>query len=236
MPEVLSTWAVVVAGGSGERLGADRAKAYVRFGERALLAASLELFEQHEAIDGIVCVVPEGYEERTTLLADDLALSKLAAAVAGGPTRALSVGIGLAELPDRASFVLVHDAARPLASAELVDRVLDGLAGGADGVVPGLPVTDTVKRVDCGRVVETVDRRGLVGVQTPQGFVLRVLRDAYARLDDDAIARATDCSSILELAGGGGRIVWVDGERDNLKVTTPHDLDRARALLAARPT
>jgi 2-C-methyl-D-erythritol 4-phosphate cytidylyltransferase len=234
VPEVLSTWAVVVAGGAGERLGADRAKAYVRFGERTLLAASLELFEHHDAIDGIVCVVPEGYEERTTLLADDLALSKLAAAVVGGPTRARSVALGIAEVPDRASFVLVHDAARPLASPELIDRVLDGLAGGADGVVPGLPVVDTLKRVEGGRIVDTVERGGLVGVQTPQGFVLEVLRDAYQRLDDEAIDRATDCSSIVELAGGGGRIVWVAGERDNLKVTTQHDLERARALLAAR--
>jgi 2-C-methyl-D-erythritol 4-phosphate cytidylyltransferase len=234
VPEVLSTWAVIVAGGSGDRLGADRPKAYVRFGGRTLLAASLELFERHDAIDGIVCVVPAGFEERTTLLADDLALSKLAAAVAGGSTRARSVRNGLEEVPYRATFVLVHDAARPLASPQLIDRVLDALANGAVGVVPGLPLTDTVKRIEDGRVVGTVDRTGLVGVQTPQGFVVTALRAAYDGLDDDAIARATDCASIIELAGGGP-VVWVEGERDNLKVTTPDDLERARALRAARP-
>ena len=234
MPEALSTWAVVVAGGSGERLGADRPKAFVRFGRRTLLAASLGLFEDHEAIDGIVCVVPEGFEERTTLLAEDLGLSKLAAAVVGGPTRAASVRCGLAEVPDRAHFVLVHDAARPLATTGLIDRVLDGLAEGADGVVPGLPVLDTVKRVDAeGRILATVERQGLVGVQTPQGFVRRVLLEAYSGLDVIALEGATDCASVLELAGRGG-VVCVAGDPENLKVTTTADLERARALHAGR--
>lgn len=231
---VLSTWAVVVAGGAGRRLGADRPKAYVRLGEGTLLAASLELFEEHEAIDGMVCVVPDGYEEQTTLLADDIGLTKLAAAVVGGPTRAESVAAGLAELPDRAHFVLVHDAARPLASPELIDRVLEGLAGGAEGVIPGLPVTDTVKRVEPGGgIVETVDRASLVAVQTPQGFVLSVLREAHRRLDGPGRVAATDCASVVERAGLG-RIVWVPGERDNLKVTTAEDLRRARELASAR--
>ena len=151
----LPVWAVVVAAGSGERLGADRPKAYVRFAGRTLLAASLEMFEEHPAVDGIVVVVPEGWEERTSLLADDLCAGKIAAAVAGGATRAESVREGLEALPDSAAFVLVHDAARPLAPPDLVDRVLRGLAAGADGVVPALPLTDTVKRVDGERVLET---------------------------------------------------------------------------------
>lgn len=235
MPEALSTWAIVVAGGSGERLGADRPKAFVRFGDAPLLAASLLLFEEHDGIDGIVCVVPDGFEERTTLLAEDLALSKLAAAVVGGPSRAESVRNGLAEVPDRADFVLVHDAARPLATPELIDRVLDGLAGGADGAIPSLPVTDTVKRIEPGGlIVETVERSELVVVQTPQGFAVGALRNAYARLDPASIASATDCSSILELTNATPRVVCVEGERDNIKVTDAGDLARARELAKAR--
>ena len=114
--ESLPVWAVVVAAGSGERLGADRPKAFVRFGGRTLLAASLEMLEEHPAIDGIVVVVPEGWEERTSLLADDLCAGKIAAAVAGGATRAESVRQrARRRCPTARRFVLVHDAARPLA-------------------------------------------------------------------------------------------------------------------------
>jgi 2-C-methyl-D-erythritol 4-phosphate cytidylyltransferase len=99
----LPVWAVVVAAGSGERLGADRPKAFVRLGSRTLLAASLETLEEHPGIDGIVCVVPEGWEERTSLLVDDLCAGKIAAAVAGGRTRSESVARGLDEVPRRRS-------------------------------------------------------------------------------------------------------------------------------------
>jgi 2-C-methyl-D-erythritol 4-phosphate cytidylyltransferase len=228
----LPVWAVVVAAGSGERLGADRPKAYVRFAGRTLLAASLEVLEEHPAVDGIVVVVPEGWEERTSLLADDLCAGKIAAAVAGGATRAESVREGLEALPDSAAFVLVHDAARPLVSPDLVDRVLRGLAGGADGVVPALPLTDTVKRVDGERVLETVDRSALVAVQTPQGFPVARLREAIERAGGD-LGAATDCASLVERAGG--RVVHVEGDPENLKVTTKDDLRRAERLLADRP-
>jgi 2-C-methyl-D-erythritol 4-phosphate cytidylyltransferase len=227
----LPAWGLVVAAGSGERLGSDRPKAFVRLGERTLLAASLEVFEEHPGIDGVVCVVPAGWEERTTLLVDDLCAGKIAAAVTGGPTRAESVARGLDEVPDSAAFVLVHDAARPLVSGELIDRVLQGLAGGADGVVPALPLTDTVKRVRDGAVAETLDRSELVAVQTPQGFPADVLRRAIAAAGGE-LAGATDCASLVERAGG--RVVCVEGDALNLKVTTRDDLRRCEQVLAWR--
>src|SRR6202012_433383 len=112
-----------------------------------LLAHSIELFENHPAVDRMVLVVPADWQEPTTLFADDLGAGKVAAAVAGGATRAHSVAAGLAELPPVAELVLVHDAARPLADVALVDRVLAGMQD-ADGCIPVLPVTDTVKRVE----------------------------------------------------------------------------------------
>lgn len=222
------TWAVVVAAGSGERLGGDRPKAFARFAGRTLLAASLETLESHDGVDGIVVVVPEGWEERASLLADDLCATKIAAAVAGGDTRADSVAAGLDALPETATEVLVHDAARPLLSHALCDRVLGALRAGADGVVPGLTPTDTVKRVDGdGSVLETLDRAVLRAVQTPQGFRSEILRRALA---GDRTG-ATDCATLVERAGG--RVVVVAGDPDNLKVTTPEDLARAEALYEA---
>jgi len=118
----------------------------------------------------------------------------------------------------------VHDAARPFATPELVSRVLEAL-GQADGAVPGVPVTDTVKRVSGGFVAETPDRSQLVAVQTPQGFRGDVLRRAYAQ-PAEVLAGATDCASLVEATGG--RVVVVDGDPGNLKVTTPDDLAEAR--------
>lgn len=133
---------------------------------------------------------------------------------------------GLDEVPEGVDVVLVHDAARPLAHPGLFTKVLDALAGGADGAVVAVPVADTLKRVgDDGTVGETVDRQGLWAVQTPQGFRLDVLRAAHA-----GDPEATDDSSLVEAAGG--RVVVVLGDRRNLKVTDPADLDLLEALVS----
>jgi 2-C-methyl-D-erythritol 4-phosphate cytidylyltransferase len=170
-------------------------------------------------------VVPEEYEERASLLADDLCATKIAAAVPGGATRPASVAAGLACVPDSAEFVLVHDAARPLAPPEVVDRVVAALRAGAEGAVPALPMADTVKRVGAdGSVAETLDRGALRAVQTPQGFPARVLRDALAAHAGDA----TDCASMVEQMGRP--VVCVEGDERAFKVTTPADLARAGQL------
>jgi 2-C-methyl-D-erythritol 4-phosphate cytidylyltransferase len=217
------TWAIIVGAGVGDRLGADRPKAFVRFRGRTLLAASVAAFDDHEGIDGIVCVVPAGYEDRASLVVDDLLADKVSSAVAGGPTRAGSVAEGLTAVPQSARFVLVHDAARPLVTSGVIDRVLAGLAAGADAVIPGVPLVDTVKRVERGVVVETLRRDELVAVQTPQGFPRAVLAEALATDLDGA----TDCASLVERTGRA--VTVVEGDPVNSKITTPDDLARAEA-------
>jgi len=223
LADLLTSWAIVVGAGDGRRLGGDRPKAFVGLGDEVMLAHSVRMLDDHPAVDGIVLVVPEGWEEPATLLADELVAGKVAAAVAGGSSRAASVAAGLAAVPDDADLILVHDAARPFAKSQLVSRVLEAL-GQADGAVPGVPLTDTVKRVHAGVVVETPDRSQLVAVQTPQGFRADVLRRAHAQADK--LAAATDCASLVEATGG--RVAVVEGDPANLKVTTPDDLAEAR--------
>jgi 2-C-methyl-D-erythritol 4-phosphate cytidylyltransferase len=221
-------WAVVVAAGAGDRLAADRPKAFVRLGGRTMLAWSLAMLDDHDLIDGIVMVVPADYEERASLLADDLCATKIAAAVPGGATRPDSVAAGVACVPDGAEFVLVHDAARPLTPPEVVDRVVAALRSGAEGAVPALAMADTVKRVrPDGAVAETLERSALRAVQTPQGFPAAILRDALAAHTRDP----TDCASMVEALGR--IVVCVEGDERAFKVTTRGDLARAQQLAGA---
>ena len=222
----MSTWAVIVAAGSGDRLAADRPKAFARLGERPLLAESLERLDRSEWIDGIVVACPEGWEEPAILLAEELGASKVAQAVTGGASRAGSVRNGVDEVPPDAVALVVHDAARPLLAEDVISRVLEPLGEGWDGAVPALPVADTIKRVEGAAVTETLAREGLMAAQTPQAFVADVLRAALAGDVDGA----SDCASLVEAAGG--RVKVVDGDPRLLKVTTPQDLLVVEALLA----
>jgi len=223
---VSSTWAVVVAAGRGDRLRLDRPKAFAKLGGRPLLAESLERLEGSDWVDSIVVVAPEEWEEPSILLAEEIGAGKVTACVAGGATRAESVRAGVAEIDSEALVVLVHDAARPLLVAEVVERVLAPLGEGWDGAVPALPVTDTLKRAaDDGTVLETVDRTGLHAIQTPQAFLAAVLREA---LTGD-LADASDCAALVERRGG--RVRLVEGDRRLLKVTTQADLDFVENLL-----
>ena len=226
MADAVAVWAVVVAAGSGERLGADHPKAFVRFGDNPLIAASVAALDDHPAIEGIVLVVPAGWEERATFMVDDIGAGKASIAIPGGATRSDSVAAGVAEVPADAAIILVHDAARPLIPADLIDRVLGGFADGADGVIPALSIDDTVKRVDtAGRVVDTLDRSELRTVQTPQAFLADVLRRAVAAPDRGT---GTDCASLVERAGG--TVATVLGDPRAMKITTRGDLERAEEL------
>ncbi len=225
----LETWAIVLGAGSGDRLGADRPKAFVKFAGASLIAAPLEAFELHPGIDGIIVAIPEGFEEHIGLIADDIGAAKVASAVAGGASRAESVAIALDALPDSAEFVLVHDGARPIVDHTLIDRVVAALATGVDGVVPGLPVVETIKRLaPDGSIVETLVRSELRTVQTPQGFPVAVLREAVRRAGS-RLPEATDCATLVEWADG--RVVCVDGDPRNLKVTHAGDVARAEELI-----
>jgi 2-C-methyl-D-erythritol 4-phosphate cytidylyltransferase len=214
----MSVWAVIVAAGRGERLGLDRPKAFAKLNGRPLLAESLERLEWSDWVDSIVVVAPPDWEEPVILLAEELGCSKVVAAVPGGDSRAASVRAGLAEVPDDAAVVLVHDAARPLLAEDVIERLLTALNEGWDGVVPALPISDTVKRVDGDQIAGTVDRDELVVVQTPQAFVWPVLRAAAASGED-----ATDCASLVE--SHGGRIKVVLGDPRLVKITDQADLE-----------
>ena len=222
----MSVWAIVAAAGTGDRLGADRPKAFVRLGEQPLLGHSIERLDRSDWIEGIVVVAPPGWEEPAILLAEELGASKASTCVTGGATRAQSVRLGLAEVPAEAAVVLVHDAARPLLPAAVIARVLAPPSAGWDGAVPGLPVADTVKRVDGDRIVATVLREQLAAVQTPQAFVAAVLREAV-----EAGGEAGDCAALVEARGG--RVTVVPGDRRLLKVTTAEDLELVSAWLGS---
>jgi len=215
----LSVWAVLAAAGRGERLGSDRPKAFARLGGRPLLAESLERLEASAWIDRIVIAAPPEWEEPSILVAEEIAATKVHSAVTGGETRSESVRLALEEVPGDAAVVLVHDAARPLVSEDVIERVLAPLGEGWEAAVPVLPLADTIKRVEGDRVVETLARGEHVAVQTPQAFPARTLRDAYA----GDLADATDCASLVEARGG--RVKWVEGDPRLVKVTTRADLE-----------
>ena len=197
----MSVWAIVVAAGSGDRFGGP--KQYEPLGGRRVLDWSLAA--ARSVCDGVIVVVPRDRVYDPEPLAD--------AVVSGGKTRSASVRAGLGELPPGAEIVLVHDAARPFAAPEVWERVLHGLRSGADAVVPAVPVVDTLREVGGG----TVDRSRLIAVQTPQGFRLDVLLRAHA-----GDPEATDDASLVEAIGG--RVLVVDGEPANRKITTRADL------------
>ena len=221
----MSVWAVLAAAGRGDRLGLDRPKAFAPLGDGVLLAVPLRRLNDSEWIDGIVIAAPPDWEEPAILLAEELACEKVSTSVTGGESRAESVRGALAEVPQDVAVVVVHDAARPLLTDAVIERVLAPLSEGWDGVVPAVPVKDTVKRVRGEEVVETLEREDLVAAQTPQAFEASVLRTA---LGGD-IAGATDCASLVEAARG--RVRTVEGDPRLLKVTEPADLELVSAWL-----
>jgi 2-C-methyl-D-erythritol 4-phosphate cytidylyltransferase len=221
-------WAVLAAAGRGERLGSDRPKAFARLGGRPLLAESLERLESSDWIDRIVIAAPPEWEEPCILVAEEIGAGKVSSVVTGGDHRSESVRLALGEVPEDAAVVLVHDAARPLLPEAVIERVLAPLSEGWDAVVPALPVSDTVKKVQHDQVVETLARSELVAVQTPQAFVAEVLRRALA----GDVSAASDCASLVE--AGGGRVKVVDGDRRLVKVTDTADLQLVESWLAER--
>ncbi|MGH9097077.1 MAG: 2-C-methyl-D-erythritol 4-phosphate cytidylyltransferase [Acidimicrobiales bacterium] len=207
---------MVVAGGTGSRFGGQ--KQFDLLEGKPVVAWSVAA--ARTVADGIVVVVPDGSARSPG--ADELGADQV---VAGGPTRSHSVRAGLAAVPTEASVIIVHDAARPLASASLFGSVVDALAeDDVHGVVPVLRVTDTLKRVADGEVSTTVDREGMVSVQTPQAFVAATLRAAHA-----GGGEATDDAGLLEALGATVRTV--PGEPSNFKLTHPEDMVIAQALV-----
>lgn len=216
--------AVVVAAGRGRRFGDEGArKQYRPLGERAVAELACRPFVAEGRIGTVVLVLPPEDVDDPPTWARSLPV-RLAA---GGETRRASVRSGIEALDEGPDAVLVHDGARPLVTRELIGRVLDAVPEGP--VVPVVPIPDTVKEVDAeGRIVATLDRSRLRRAQTPQGFPL----EALARAHREADATATDDAGLCESLGMEVRTV--PGDPDNLKITTPADLERARRLLADR--
>jgi 2-C-methyl-D-erythritol 4-phosphate cytidylyltransferase len=208
----VTVWVVVVAAGSGSRFGSP--KQFAEIEGRALVDWSV--VAARSVADGVVLVVPPADAPSDTHGADVI--------VSGGETRTASVRAGLEAVPDDADVIVVHDGARPLASAALFRSVVEAVRAGAPGAIPAIALADTVKRVDHGDVVSTLDRSGLVTVQTPQAFRAELLRRAHAAGGD-----ATDDAALVEAQGATVRVV--PGDPRNLKVTTPADLAMVRALV-----
>ena len=202
-----NVWTIVVAAGSGARFGGP--KQFSMLGDRRVLDWSVETAGSSST--GVVVVLPAADAERE-------------GGVAGGETRSESVRCGLAAVPADATIICVHDAARPFASAHLYREVIMQVHAGAEGAIPVLPVTDTIKQVNSQNiVVATPDRSSLVAVQTPQAFRASVLRAAHASSPE-----GTDDATLVEAMGK--RVVVVAGEVMNRKLTAPEDLEWARAM------
>lgn len=206
-------------------------------GGRSVLERTLTAFDSHPALKAIVLVA--GAEELERVRQVAAAFPKVVAVVAGGETRTDSVRCGLEALPAEIEIVLVHDAARPLVSAQLIDNIIEATAR-VGAAVPGLPLSDTVKRVGAdGLVQATIPRTaevngvtlsGLTAVQTPQGARVEVLRGAYARYDVALYGESTDEASLIEATGGA--VAVVPGDPANMKITRPEDITLAERLLA----
>jgi 2-C-methyl-D-erythritol 4-phosphate cytidylyltransferase len=216
--------AILVAAGSGERLGAPVPKAFVEVRGRSLLQYALPAFTAHPGIGQVIVVAPATH-------VDAARASTGLDVVAGGVRRQDSVAAGLAALAPNTEFVLVHDVARPFVPSRVLDAVLDALRAGAVAVVPVVPIADTVRSVAAdGMLSGVVDRAGLVAVQTPQGFRSDVLIAAHAAASD----AATDDAALVEALGH--QVESVPGADEAFKITTPTDLARADSIAALSST
>jgi len=230
----VTTAAVVPAAGRGERLGPGTPKALRDLGGHSILVHAIRALVSARSVDLVVVAAPPdgGVEEVRSLLADHVPLANVMI-VAGGATRQQSVAQALAHLPDDVDVVLVHDAARPLVPAELVDAVTSAVRAGASAVIPVLGVSDTIKQIDeGGRVVRTLDRSELRAAQTPQGFDRHLLSRAHELAVEQGIDDVTDDAGLVERLGH--TVVVIPGHEENFKVTRPFDLVVAEAVLARR--
>lgn len=226
----MSIVALIVAAGRGERAGQSGPKQYVRLAGRSVLARSIEAMAAFKAVVAIQCVIHADDRALYNDAIRDIApriKKRLRDPVTGGATRQQSVLAGLEALDGKdCGTVLIHDAARPFVSSQLIKRVIDAIPM-AGAVIPALPVSDTIKQLDeNGTVVSTPDRAQLRAAQTPQGFDFKLILGAHRAMVDRA---TTDDASLIEALGG--RVAPVEGERDNIKLTTPEDFLMAELRL-----
>jgi 2-C-methyl-D-erythritol 4-phosphate cytidylyltransferase len=217
--------AILLAAGAGKRIGATRPKAFLPIGERPMLTVAAAAAAASPRIGALVVAAPPGYEDEARSSVEGLSLPTTV--LTGGRTRQASVRAALSALAPDADVVVVHDAARPFAPPDLFTEVIRAVEAGADGAIPVVPVTDTVKRLDGIRVVDTIDRTELANAQTPQAFRVGALRAAHELAATDG-ADATDDAALLERTA---TVVAVVGDPMNFKITTLLDLARAEARI-----
>ena len=216
--------AIIAAGGRGERLGAGQPKQLLSIGGQTMLERSVQAFLTHAAVDDVVVALPPELAGTPPVYLTGTA--KPLRVVAGGARRQDSVAAAFRAVPERTDVIVVHDAARPFASADLIARTI-AAAAESGAALAAVAARDTVKQVDGSIVRATLDRRTIFLAQTPQAFRREVLRDALAISSD-----ATDEASLAEQAGHAVRIV--EGEATNIKITTPEDLAMAEAISRGR--
>lgn len=219
---------VIVAGGSGTRIGGEELKQFRWVAGKPMLLHSVQAFMARPDVGMVVCVLPQRYAGDPPPWLFQCDVDRLLVSV-GGRTRSESVANGLDDLPDQAQVVLVHDAARPLVDAATIDRVVAVVRGGACAIA-ALPVVDTLKEVDeNGVILRTIDRGPLWRAQTPQGFPRQLIVDAHRRASVEHIS-ATDDAALCERLGIPVRVVR--GSERALKVTEPGDFARVDAMFA----
>ncbi|HEY5526636.1 MAG TPA: 2-C-methyl-D-erythritol 4-phosphate cytidylyltransferase [Candidatus Anoxymicrobiaceae bacterium] len=224
-------FAVIAAGGSGDRLGVGVAKFEAEILGRPMVSYSLETFQSSSAIDDIILVVPaDRLADWSPRSLSQSGISKASLTVAGGRTRQESVFLAIQLIEGEEGVVAVHDAARPLVTRRMVDAVCE-IPEGFDGLITAVPVTDTIKSIEGGAVASTLERSQLVSVQTPQAFDLATLIHAHRAASRDGFT-GTDDSSLVEREGG--RVGIVEGRPSNIKVTYQADLVMAAAVLSGR--
>jgi 2-C-methyl-D-erythritol 4-phosphate cytidylyltransferase len=217
--------AILLAAGAGKRIGATRPKAFLPIGERPMLSVAAAAAAASPRIGALVVAAPPGYEDEARSSVEGLMVPTTV--LTGGRTRQASVRAALSALAPDAEIVVVHDAARPFAPPDLFTEVIRAVEAGADGAIPVVPVTDTVKRLDGIRVVDTIDRAELANAQTPQAFRVLALREAHQRAVAEGEA-VTDDAALLERTE---TVVAVVGDPRNFKITTLLDLARAEARI-----
>lgn len=223
--------AIILAAGRGKRMGSDIPKQFLEINGRPVIYYTIKAFEE-SSVDSIIIVTGESMMDhfRDEIL-KDAGFLKITDIVAGGSERYLSVANGLAAAGDEYKKVLIHDGARPLVTVALINGIIEKLED-HPAVIPGIPVKDTIKIIDdAGYVCDTPVRSSLTAVQTPQGFWLESLKEAYSRIPQDKIdASITDDACVYERFGKG-KVYVTEGEENNIKVTTPGDLNVMKMML-----
>ena len=222
---------IVLAAGAGRRMGHDENKIFIKLGNKSIIQWTLSHIEQVKAVSEVILVVADGEAAYMKQHIASLGLSKSIKIITGGKERQDSVYAGLQAVSDDMDIVLVHDGARPLAKPELFKSVIEG-AKTHRAVTIGVPSTDTIKRVDIdGQVLETLNRNELMNIQTPQGFLKNIFKEAQETAKRDAYL-GTDDVSLVEYIGKD--VYILEGDYENIKVTTPNDIAVAKRYLGIK--